>query len=74
MSFVLTNELERAAKRTLPEPMGELSANVLEHLRRGCFQRGLCLVVAVTSVASGLEVGYEHYKGSYSNPVMYTPV
>jgi hypothetical protein len=25
-------------------------------------------------VASGLEVGYEHYKGSYSNPVMYTPV
>jgi hypothetical protein len=28
----------------------------------------------VTSVASGLEVGYEHYKGSYSNPVMYTPV
>ncbi|MGH9560726.1 MAG: hypothetical protein ACRD3S_04660, partial [Terracidiphilus sp.] len=25
-------------------------------------------------MASGLEVGYEHYKGSYSNPVMYTPV
>jgi hypothetical protein len=34
----------------------------------------LCLVVATTSVASGLEVSYEHYKGSYSNPVMYTPV
>jgi hypothetical protein len=32
------------------------------------------LIVATTSVASGLEVGYEHYKGSYSNPVMYTPV
>ena len=51
-----------------------MSASVLEHLRRGCFQRSLCLVVTVTSVASGLEVGYEHYKGSYSNPVMYTPV
>jgi hypothetical protein len=34
----------------------------------------LCLIVSATSVASGLEVGYEHYKGSYSNPVMYTPV
>lgn len=45
-----------------------------EHVREGCFQRSLCLVVAATSVASGLEVGYEHYKGSYSNPVMYTPV
>jgi hypothetical protein len=40
----------------------------------GCFQRSLSLVVALTSVASGLEVGYEHYKGSYSNPIMYTPV
>jgi hypothetical protein len=74
MTFTLTTELERAARRTLPEPLGKLSASVLEHLRRGCFQRSLCLVVTVTSVASGLEVGYEHYKGSYSNPVMYTPV
>jgi hypothetical protein len=74
MTFTLTTELERAAKRTLPEPLGEWSASILEHLRRGCFQRSLCLLVTVTSVASGLEVGYEHYKGSYSNPVMYTPV
>ena len=26
------------------------------------------------SFISGLEVAYEHYKGSYSNPIMYTPV
>jgi hypothetical protein len=49
-------------------------STALEHLRQGAFQRSLCLVVSATSVASGLEVGYEHYKGSYSNPVMYTPV
>jgi hypothetical protein len=49
-------------------------AGALEYIRKGCFQRSLCLVVSATSVASGLEVGYEHYKGSYSNPVMYTPV
>ncbi len=34
----------------------------------------MALMVAGTSVVSGLEVGYEHYRGSYSNPVMYTPV
>lgn len=47
---------------------------VSEHIRDGRFQRSLSLIVAVTSVASGLEVGYEHYKGSYSNLVMYSPV
>jgi len=51
-----------------------LAPSAFAQLRQGCFQRSLCLLVATTSVASGLEVGYEHYKGSYSNPVMYTPV
>jgi hypothetical protein len=74
MSFILTTELERAAKRALPAPAGDAVSNALEHISRGCFQRSLCLIVTLTSVASGLEVGYEHYKGSYSNPIMYTPV
>ncbi|HEX5235506.1 MAG TPA: hypothetical protein VFW25_09260 [Silvibacterium sp.] len=74
MSFTLSSEIERVSKRALPAPAGDALANALEHVRQGCFQRSLCAVVAVTSVASGLEVGYEHYKGSYSNPVMYTPV
>ena len=34
----------------------------------------MSLMVFGTSVVSGLEVGYEHYRGSYSNPIMYTPV
>ncbi|HEX4751040.1 MAG TPA: hypothetical protein VH302_15980 [Bryobacteraceae bacterium] len=46
----------------------------LTHLRDGRFQRSLSLLTAASSFISGLEVGYEHYKGSYSNPVMYTPV
>lgn len=74
MDFVLTTALERTAKDSLPMPLSSIAVTALEHLRRGCFQRSLCLIVAGTSVASGLEVGYEHYKGSYSNPVMYTPV
>lgn len=43
-------------------------------IREGRFQRSLALVTAATSVFSGLEVAYEHYRGSYSRRVMYTPV
>lgn len=74
MSFVLSTALERKANRHLPAPFSTAATKALEHLREGCFQRSLCLIVSATSIASGLEVGYEHYKGSYSNPVMYTPV
>jgi hypothetical protein len=74
MTFILSTALERQADRNLPAPLSTAVTTALEHLSEGCFQRGLCLIVATTSVASGLEVGYEHYKGSYSNPVMYTPV
>lgn len=45
-----------------------------EHVKDGRFQRSLALVTAVSSLMSGLEVGYEHYKGSYGNRMMYTPV
>ncbi len=51
-----------------------LARPVLEHIRDGRFQRSLALITAGSSLVSGLEVAYEHYKGSYSNPVMYTPV
>jgi hypothetical protein len=55
-------------------PMRQPREMVLDHIQNGCFQRSMSLLVAGTSVASGLEVAYEHYKGSYSNPMMYTPV
>ena len=55
-------------------PAGGVLENTLVHIRDGRFQRSLSFIVAATSVASGLEVGYEHYKGSYSNLVMYSPV
>jgi hypothetical protein len=74
MTFILSTAMERTANRSLPAPLSTAVTTALEHLREGCFQRSLCLIVATTSIASGLEVGYEHYKGSYSNPVMYTPV
>ena len=44
------------------------------YIREGRFQRSLSLLTAATSIISGLEVAYEHYRGSYSRRVMYTPV
>lgn len=50
-------------------------ARTTAHLiREGRFQRSLSLLTAATSVISGLEVAYEHYRGSYSRRVMFTPV
>lgn len=54
--------------------MNQALAVIDEHIKDGRFQRSLALVAGVSSFVSGLEVSYEHYKGSYSNPVMYTPV
>ena len=47
---------------------------VLHYIREGRFQRALALIAAFSSVLSGLEVTYEHYRGSYSQRVMYSPV
>jgi hypothetical protein len=64
----------RALAKALPAALREPVETALDHIQRGCFQRSMCLLVAGSSIVSTLEVGYEHYKGSYSNPVMYTPV
>jgi hypothetical protein len=47
---------------------------IIQHIREGRFQRSLSLVTAFASLLSGLEVTYEHYIGSYSQQIMYTPV
>jgi hypothetical protein len=47
---------------------------VEQHIREGRFQRSLALVTAFASFIGGLEVALEHYRGSYSQQVMYTPV
>ncbi len=47
---------------------------LLQHIREGRFQRSLALIAGFSSILSGLEVAYEHYRGSYSQRVMYSPV
>jgi hypothetical protein len=58
---------------TLTHPVDD-ARTIANHVREGRFQRSLSLLTAITSIISGLEVAYEHYRGSYSRRVMYTPV
>ena len=55
-------------------PLHDDSAVLAQHIREGRFQRSLSLVAALAGALSGLEVTYEHYRGSYNQQIMYTPV
>jgi hypothetical protein len=63
----------------VPEPFATdqhqlADLEIIHHVREGRFQRSLALIAGLSSALSGLEVAYEHYRGSYSNRIMYTPV
>jgi len=58
----------------LPPVLAHDEKTILQHIREGRFQRSLSLITAFSSLLSGLEVTYEHYIGSYSQQIMYTPV
>jgi hypothetical protein len=61
------------AELSLRNPAHDLEV-LRNHIREGRFQGSLSLLTAFASLMSGLEVSYEHYRGSYSQRVMYTPV
>ncbi len=61
------------ASLSLAHPLRDLQI-ADTHIREGRFQRSLALLAAGSSLLTGLEVSYEHYRGSYSRRVMYTPV
>lgn len=61
-------------KRVLPPPFAKEAVSVDAHIREGRFQRGLSLMAGASSILAGLEVSYEHYRGSYGQEVMWTPV
>lgn len=65
--------MSHTAELAIEDPAKDLEI-IRNHIREGRFQRSLSLLTAATSVVSGLEVAYEHYRGSYSRRVMYTPV
>jgi hypothetical protein len=58
----------------LPRKITHEGVILEQHIREGRFQRSLSLITAFSSILAGLEVTYEHYRGSYGQQVMYTPV
>jgi hypothetical protein len=72
--------LTRARKRSsgwrdlVPRRITREGLVIERHIREGRFQRSLALVTGISGVLTGLEVGYEHYRGSYSQRIMYTPI
>jgi hypothetical protein len=58
----------------LPTKLAAAGKIVLDHTREGRFQRTLALMAGSSSILAGLEVSYEHYKGSFGQKVMWTPV
>ena len=48
--------------------------NLARNLRRGRAQRTLCALTAASALPLGLEIYFEHYKGSYADRWMWTPV
>lgn len=74
---------ESASRRRqlLPGPVHWLERTLLrdtiaidQHIREGRFQRGLALIAGFSALLGGLEVTYEHYRGSYSQRIMFSPV
>lgn len=58
----------------LPREVAHEAEALRRQLREGRFQRSLAVIAGLSSLLSGLEVAYEHYRGSYSQRVMYSPV
>ncbi|HVU34260.1 MAG TPA: hypothetical protein VHE61_12555 [Opitutaceae bacterium] len=65
---------EHLWRSVLPPPFARLAIAANNYIQHGRFERSLALAAAGSSLLSGLEVSYEHYRGSYGQRVMWTPV
>ena len=64
--------LRRGLLRLVPKPWVREGIALDQHIREGRFQRSLALIAGGSALLGGLEVSYEHIRGSYSQRVMYT--
>jgi hypothetical protein len=66
--------LETFWRKTLPRAFAKEAIAADAHVREGRFQRCMALMAGASSILAGLEVSYEHYRGSFGQKVMWTPV
>ncbi|MGH9683917.1 MAG: hypothetical protein ACRD4S_09945 [Candidatus Acidiferrales bacterium] len=74
MNFNQGSSAERTGLARVEHEGERFDREIAHHIREGRFQRSLALIAGLSSALSGLEVTYEHYRGSYSQRIMYTPV
>lgn len=75
MGRILRGKKPRPAwMSVLPRGVTHEGIVIDQHIREGRFQRSLALIAGLSGLLGGLEVTYEHYQGSYSQRVMYSPV
>jgi hypothetical protein len=58
----------------IPRKLSREGVVIAQHVREGRFQRTLSLITGMSALLAGLEVSYEHYRGSYGNRAMYSPI
>ena len=69
-----TKKKQRSGWRALiPRSITHEGIILERHVREGRFQRSLAFITAFSGLFTGLEVGYQHYRGSYGQRIMYTP-
>ncbi len=66
--------VQDSAGKSLPAELIRGVKAADQRVREGQFQTWLSLLAGLSAALSGLEVAYEHWRGSYSRRVMYTPV
>jgi hypothetical protein len=65
---------DRFLNKLLPLQVAKEIEAAEVHIRQGRFQRSLSALAGASSVLAGAEVALEHYRGSYGQQIMYTPV
>ncbi len=49
------------------------AVTIEDHIREGVFSGAWRCMAGASSILAGLEVSYEHYRGSYGQKIMWTP-
>jgi hypothetical protein len=68
------SRLDEFCRKDLPPAFADEAVAADSHLREGRFQRSMSLMAGSSNILAGLEVSYEHYRGSYGQKIMWTPV
>jgi hypothetical protein len=74
LSKILPNRGEDALDRLLPGSEAHFIDHLVRNVEHGRFEKILSGLTAASAVLVAFEVYYEHYKGSFGNKFMWSPI